>query len=160
MAFRLCWWQILYACGGSVTRKVSSCPHRNGITFQRTKTWRESTDPDRDAELSRIEYVSSNMPQRVFAFDEFGPLAIRPSRSGVGCRRTPARLPPRRPHRQQDGIYGEVGDQTPSNRRPRPAYGLRTVPQPFPAPQEVVAYQTGVGVSRSQNADVVGEQCP
>ena len=28
---------------------------RRGITFQRTKTWKESPDPDRDAKLDRIE---------------------------------------------------------------------------------------------------------
>ena len=30
-----------------------------GISFQRTRTWKESTDPDRDAKLDRIEYVTS-----------------------------------------------------------------------------------------------------
>jgi len=48
------------------------------ITFQRTKTWKESNDPDRDAKLDRIEHVLEHHPDRTFAFDEFGPLAIRP----------------------------------------------------------------------------------
>jgi phage antirepressor YoqD-like protein len=43
---------------------------KQGITFQRTKTWKESNDPQRDAKLARIDYVTSNSPQRVFAFDE------------------------------------------------------------------------------------------
>jgi hypothetical protein len=30
---------------------------RRGVTFQRTKTWKESTDPDFDAKLDRIEYA-------------------------------------------------------------------------------------------------------
>ncbi|MFE5033331.1 COG3415 family protein [Streptomyces sp. NPDC056683] len=30
---------------------------RRGITFQRTKTWKESPDPERDAKLDRIEHV-------------------------------------------------------------------------------------------------------
>src|SRR3954471_4914415 len=30
---------------------------RRGITFQRTKTWKESTDPERDAKLDRIKHV-------------------------------------------------------------------------------------------------------
>ena len=51
---------------------------KHGITVQRTKTWKESNDPQRDAKLARIDYVTSNFPQRVFAFDEFGPLVIRP----------------------------------------------------------------------------------
>ncbi len=35
------------------------------------------------SKLARIEYVSSHFPQRVFAFDEFGPLLIRPQ-AGTG----------------------------------------------------------------------------
>jgi hypothetical protein len=31
--------------------------HERGISFQRTRTWKESTDPDRDAKLDRIEYL-------------------------------------------------------------------------------------------------------
>jgi hypothetical protein len=50
---------------------------KHDITFQRTKTWKESNDPDRDMKLARIAHVSSNFPDRVFAFDEFGPLTIR-----------------------------------------------------------------------------------
>jgi transposase len=52
---------------------------RRGVTFQRTKTWKESTDPERDAKLDRIEHVIEHFPDRVFAFDEFGPLGIRPT---------------------------------------------------------------------------------
>lgn len=52
---------------------------RRGITFQRTKTWKESPDPERDAKLDRIEEVLERFPDRVFAFDEFGPLGIRPT---------------------------------------------------------------------------------
>lgn len=50
----------------------------NGVTFQRTKTWKETNDPDRDAKLDRIEEVINTWPDRCFAFGEFGPLAIRP----------------------------------------------------------------------------------
>jgi len=50
----------------------------NGITFQRTKTWKEPNDPDRDAKLDRIVEVRNVYPDRCFAFDEFGPLNIRP----------------------------------------------------------------------------------
>ncbi|MES9588442.1 IS630 family transposase [Streptomyces sp. NPDC007076] len=56
---------------------------RRGVTFQRTKTWEEPTDPDRDAKLDRIEHVMDHFPDRVFAFDEFGPLGIRPT--GGSC---------------------------------------------------------------------------
>jgi len=52
---------------------------RRGVSFQRTKTWKESTDPERDAKLDRIEEALERFPDRTFAFDEFGPLGIRPT---------------------------------------------------------------------------------
>jgi len=41
----------------------------NDVMFQRTKTWKESNDPDRDAKLDRIEHVMNTWPDRCFAFD-------------------------------------------------------------------------------------------
>ena len=67
--------------------------HARGISFQRTRTWKESTDPDRDAKLDRIEYVTSAYPDRCFAFDQFGPLSIRPCHGTCWApRKHPARL--------------------------------------------------------------------
>ncbi|MEU4013402.1 IS630 family transposase [Streptomyces pseudogriseolus] len=89
---------------------------RRGITFQRTKTWKESPDPERDAKLDRIEEVLNRFPDRVFAFDEFGPLGIRPTAgSGWAERERPDRLPAtdHRTHgvRYFHGCYS-VGDDT------------------------------------------------
>jgi phage antirepressor YoqD-like protein len=39
------------------------------VSFQRTRTWKESRDPDKDAKLDRIEEVTSRFPNRCFAFD-------------------------------------------------------------------------------------------
>jgi transposase len=67
--------------------------HARGISFQRTRTWKESHDPDRDAKLDRIEYVTSHYPDRCFAFDQFGPLSIRPCHGVCWApRKHPARL--------------------------------------------------------------------
>jgi hypothetical protein len=67
--------------------------HERGISFQRTRTWKESRDPDRDAKLDRIEYVTSHYPDRCFAFDQFGPLSIRPCHGTCWApRKHPARL--------------------------------------------------------------------
>ncbi|SED66963.1 Transposase [Streptomyces sp. 2112.3] len=67
---------------------------RRGITFQRTKTWKESPDPERDAKLDRIEHVLEHFPDRVFAFDEFGPLGIRPTAGSCWAKQgRPNRLP-------------------------------------------------------------------
>ncbi|MEV6537258.1 IS630 family transposase [Streptomyces sp. NPDC051639] len=89
---------------------------RRGITFQRAKTWKESPDPDREAKLDRIEHVLERFPDRVFAFDEFGPLGIRPT-GGAGW--APASHPERHPatyHRTHGvryfhGCYS-IGDDT------------------------------------------------
>ena len=86
----------------------------NDITFQRTKTWKESNDPDRDAKLDRIEWVLEHRPNRTFAFDEFGPLTIRPV--GGSCwapkgqpQRQPANYHKMHGVRQFHGCYS-VGD--------------------------------------------------
>jgi len=50
----------------------------HGVTFQKTKTWKESNDPQKEAKLDRIEEVLEHWPDRVYAFDEFGPLALHP----------------------------------------------------------------------------------
>jgi hypothetical protein len=48
---------------------------------------------DRDAKLDRIEYVTSRHPDRCFAFDQFGPLSIRPVHGSARARRKhPVRL--------------------------------------------------------------------
>jgi len=60
--------------------RVRRILHSHDITFQRTRTWKESTDPAKDAKLDRIEEVISRFPDRVFAFAQFGPLSIRPCR--------------------------------------------------------------------------------
>jgi transposase len=67
---------------------------RRGITFQRTKTWKESPDPAFDPKLERIEYAVNERPDRTFAFDEFGPLGIRPTAGPCWAEQNrPDRLP-------------------------------------------------------------------
>jgi transposase len=90
--------------------------HENDITFQRTRTWKDSTDPDFDAKLDRIEEVTSRFPDRVFAFDQFGPLSIRPHHGSSWARASKAdRLPAtyRRTHgiRYFHGCYSLGDDQ-------------------------------------------------
>jgi transposase len=90
--------------------------HERGISFQRTRTWKESADRDRDAKLDRIEYVTSHYPDRCFAFDQFGPLSIRPCHGTCwAARKHPARLRAtyHRTHgiRYFHGCYGVGDDQ-------------------------------------------------
>jgi transposase len=90
--------------------------HARQISFQRTRTWKESADPDKDAKLDRIEEVTSRFPDRCFAFDQFGPLSIRPAHGSAWARqKKPARLPAtyRRTHgiRYFHGCYCLGDDQ-------------------------------------------------
>ena len=82
--------------GGPVTigrERLRQILHERGISFQRTRTWKESTDPDRDAKLDRIEHVTSAYPDRCFASGQFGPLSIRPCHGACRARRKhPVRL--------------------------------------------------------------------
>ena len=67
---------------------------RRGITFQRSNIWKESPDPERDAKLDRIEEMLDRFPDRGFAFDEFGPLGIRPTAGSCQAKQgKPDRLP-------------------------------------------------------------------
>ncbi len=84
------------------------------LSFQRTRTWKESTDPEREAKLDRIEEVTSSYPDRCFAFDQFGSLSIRPQHGSAWAREAhPVRLPAtyRRTHgiRYFHGCYS-LGD--------------------------------------------------
>jgi transposase len=68
--------------------------HARQISFQRTRTWKESADPDKDSKLDRIEHVTAAFPDRCFAFDQFGPLSIRPCHGTCWAKRKkPDRLP-------------------------------------------------------------------
>ncbi|MDH6455545.1 hypothetical protein M2155_008044 [Streptomyces sp. SAI-119] len=89
---------------------------RRGITFQRTKTWKESTDPERDAKLDRIEQVLEHFPDQVFAFDDLGPLGIRPTASSCWAKQDRPDRVPATCHRTHGVIYFHgcysVGDDT------------------------------------------------
>ena len=90
--------------------------HERGISFQRTRTWKESTDPQREAKLDRIEYVTTHFADRCFAFDQFGPLSIRPEHGSAWARQNkPVRLRAtyRRTHgiRYFHGCYSLADDQ-------------------------------------------------
>jgi transposase len=89
---------------------------RRGITFQRTKTWKESTDPERDTKLDRIEHVLEHFPDRVFAFDEFGPLGIRPTGGSCWAKQSRPDRVPATYHRTHGVTYFHgcysIGDDT------------------------------------------------
>ena len=54
--------------------RLRQIPHARQISFRRTRTWKESSDPDKESKLDRIEHVTRRFADRCFAFDQFGPL--------------------------------------------------------------------------------------
>jgi hypothetical protein len=82
------------AGSGSGASGCAEILREHEVSFQRTRTWKESTDPDKDAKLDRIDYVTSHYLNRCFAFDQFGPLSIRPCHGSSWARESkPVRLP-------------------------------------------------------------------
>jgi len=87
-----------------------------GVSFQRLKTWKASTDPDYEAKKARVEHLyaiadgqivpDDGEPTVVICVDEFGPLNLqpRPGRqwAGVGGKK---RDPKRGPRRRQRATY-------------------------------------------------------
>ena len=82
-----------------------------GVTFQRLKTWKASSDPDYAVKKARVEHLyaiadrevipEAGEPQVVFCVDEFGPLNLqpRPGRQWAavsGKKAEPGRAPRRR----------------------------------------------------------------
>ncbi|MER3410866.1 MAG: IS630 family transposase [Thermoleophilia bacterium] len=72
---------------------------RSGATFQRTRTWKVSTDPNYRAKRDRIRRLYARAEAGtlknavVVCFDEFGPCSIRPQQGAAWARRKrPTRL--------------------------------------------------------------------
>ena len=95
---------------------VSSTSTR--VTFQRTKTWKASNDPRPGGQVSPHRACHRTpFPDRVFAFDEFGPLTIRPH-PGAGWA-------PNRPSGRQPANYHKLPRGPPV---PRLLFGRRGHP--------------------------------
>ncbi|WP_313904944.1 IS630 family transposase [Streptomyces sp. IB201691-2A2] len=82
---------------------------RRGITFQQTKTWKESPDHERAAKLDRIEKVLERFPDRVLPFDEFGPLGIRPTVGSCWAKQGKSHRLPATYHRTHGVTYFHGG---------------------------------------------------
>ena len=94
------------------------------ISFQRTRTWKESTDPDWDAKLDRIEEVTSQFPDRCSPSTSSGRWRSGPATARLGA---------------ASAAGPAAGDLPPHPRRPllprllqprrRPALGRHPPPQ-------------------------------
>lgn len=67
-----------------------------GLSFQRTRTWKASPDPDYETKAARVLALYAKAPEDgvVISFDQMGPISLRPT-AGAGW------APRRRPERQR-----------------------------------------------------------
>jgi transposase len=75
-----------------------------GLSFQRTRTWKASPDPDYESKAARVLELTAEPPAdgHVIAFDQMGPLSLRPM-AGAGW------APSRRPERQRATYHRRHG---------------------------------------------------
>jgi transposase len=75
-----------------------------GLSFQRTRTWKASPDPDYAAKTARILELCEKPPSDgvVISFDQMGPVSLRPT-AGAGW------APRRRPERQRADYNRRAG---------------------------------------------------
>ncbi|WP_416902712.1 hypothetical protein [Micromonospora echinospora] len=79
--------------------------HERGVSWQATKTWKASTDPDFTAKMRRILHLYDHPPAdgRVLCVNEFGPLNLQP-RPGRGWRPAGQPVRPRATYRRDQGV--------------------------------------------------------
>lgn len=66
-----------------------------GLSFQRTRSWKASPDPDYEAKAARVLSLYERAPEggAVISFDQMGPISLRPTHgSGWAAQRRPERL--------------------------------------------------------------------
>ena len=76
-----------------------------GLSFQRTRTWKASPDPDYEAKAARVLQLTAAPPAdggAVIAFDQMGPISLRPM-AGAGW------APLKRPERQRATYHRRHG---------------------------------------------------
>jgi transposase len=75
------------------------------LSFQRTRTWKASPDPDYEAKAARVLALAHDPPPdggAVIAFDQMGPISLRPT-PGAGW------APKARPERQRADYHRRAG---------------------------------------------------
>jgi transposase len=75
-----------------------------GLSFQRTRTWKASPDPDYEAKAAMVLALYAQAPENgvVLSFDQMGPISLRPT-AGAGW------APRKRPERQRATFHRRHG---------------------------------------------------
>ena len=110
-----------------------------GLSFQRTRTWKASPDPDYEAKAARILALCDKPPPEgvVIAFDQMGPVSLRPT-AGAGW------APRGRPERQRADYHRRQGTRYVFGALDVHADRLRTRLRPRRRGRDVLAYMTQI----------------
>jgi transposase len=97
-----------------------------GLSFQRTRTWKASPDPDYETKAARVIVLYKHCPPGgvVISFDQMGPISLRPhAGSGWAKRKRPERqratFTRKQGTRYVFGAYDVHGDRLRTRLRPR-----------------------------------------
>jgi transposase len=130
-----------------------------GLSFQRTRTWKASPDPDYEAKAARVLALYATAPADgvVISFDQMGPISLRPH-AGAGW------APRKRPERQRAtynrrhgtryvfGAYDVHGDRLRVRLRPRRRGSdnlafMRQIRASYPARQRIYWVQDNLSAN-------------
>jgi transposase len=92
---------VVHVSAGHLGRLLAAA----GLSFQRTRTWKASPDPDYEAKAARVLELKAVPPAdggHVLAFDQMGPISLRPM-AGAGW------APHGRPERQRATFHRHHG---------------------------------------------------
>jgi len=135
-----------------------------GLSFQRTRSWKASPDPDYEAKAARVLSLYERAPEggAVISFDQMGPISLRPTHgSGWAPERKPERLRAtfnrRHGTRYGFGAYDVHGDRLRLRLRRRRAGAdtlgfLRTIRSCYP--RRIRLYWIQDGLSANWTPDV------
>ena len=110
-----------------------------GLSFQRTRTWKASPDPDYEAKAARILALCDKRPRDgvLISFDQMGPVSLRPM-PGAGW------APRRRPERQRADYNRRHGTRYVFGALDVHADRLRTRLRPRRRGRDVLAFMTQI----------------
>jgi transposase len=120
-----------------------------GLSFQRTRSWKASPDPDYEAKAARVLelYAAAPLDGPVISFDQMGPISLKPIQgAGWAPRKRPERL--RATYNRRHGIryiFGALDvhrDRLYARTRPRRAGSdilgfMRTIRLSYPSRQRI-----------------------
>jgi transposase len=120
-----------------------------GLSFQRTRTWKASPDPDYEAKAARVISLCKRPPANsaVVSFDQMGPVSLRPM-PGAGW------APRKRPERQRADYSRRAGTRYVFGAYDVRADRLRTRMRPRRRGRDVLAFMRQIRLCYSRRLTI------